>query len=105
VVLSLERKHLEKVSKLRRVEAFKGEAQKTEVRRKNKYEGLSGRNPSENNFEDWIRSRVKIHLERAEMFQVVRSRRNSELVSCEEIPKFRKTKGLGRSNEKFTKRS
>jgi hypothetical protein len=47
---------------------FKGEAQKIEVRRKNKYGGLSGRNPSENNFEDWIRSRVKIHSERAEIF-------------------------------------
>jgi hypothetical protein len=105
VVLSLERKHLEKVSKFRRVEAFKGEAQKTEVRRKNKYGGLSRRNPSEKNFEDWIGSRVKIHSERTEMFRVVRSRRSSALVSCEEIPEFRKTKGLGRSNEKFAKRS
>ena len=105
MVSSLERKHIEKVSKFRRVEAFKGEAQKTEVRGKNKYEGLSGRNPSENNFEDWIRSRVKIHSERAEMFQVVRSRRSSALVSCKEISEFRKTKGLGRSNEKFLKRS
>lgn len=52
MVLSLERKHLEKVSKFRRVEVFKGEAQKTEVRRKNKYGGLSRRNPSEKNFED-----------------------------------------------------
>ena len=55
MVLSLERKHLEKVSKFQRVKAFKGEALKTEVRRKNKYGGLSGRNPSENNFEDWTR--------------------------------------------------
>ena len=46
---------LRKVSKFRRVEAFKGEAQKIEVRRKNKYGGLSGRNPLENNFEDWTR--------------------------------------------------
>ena len=61
MALSLERKHLEKVSKFQRVEAFKGEAQKTEVRRKNKYGGLSGRNPSEKNFEDWIGSRIKIH--------------------------------------------
>jgi hypothetical protein len=66
---------------------------------------LSRRNPSENNFEDWIRSRVKIHLERAEMFQVVQSQRSSRLVSREEIPKFCKTKGLGRSNEKFAKSS
>jgi hypothetical protein len=94
VVLSLERKHLEKVSKFRRVEAFKGEAQKTEVRRKNQYGGLSGRNPLEKNFEYWIRSRVKIHSERAQIFQVVRSRRSSALVSCEEISNFTKPKDL-----------
>jgi hypothetical protein len=103
VILSLERKHLENIYKFRRVEAFKGEAHKTEVRRKNQYGGLSGRNPLENNFEYWIRSRVKIHSERAQIFQVVRSWRSSAMVRCEEISEFHKTKGLGRSNVKFVK--
>jgi hypothetical protein len=40
---------LRKISKFRRVEVLKGGAQKIEVRRKDKYGGLSGRNPSEKN--------------------------------------------------------
>jgi hypothetical protein len=82
---------------------LKGGAQKIEVRRKNKYKELSGRNPSENNFEDWRRSRVKIHSKRAETFQAVRSRRSSALFSREELSEFRKTKGFGRSRVKFVK--
>jgi hypothetical protein len=73
---------------------FKGGAQKIEVRRKNKYGGLSGRNPSEKNFEDWIRSRVKIHSGGAKIFQAVRSQRSSALVSCEELSNFAKPKDL-----------
>jgi hypothetical protein len=40
------------------------------------------------------RSRVEIHLGRAEIFQVVRSQRSSALVICEELSEFHKTKGL-----------
>jgi hypothetical protein len=82
---------------------FKGEAHKIEVRKRNKYGGLSGRNPSDKKFEVWIRSRVKTHSERAENFQVVRSRRSGALVSHEESSKFCRTKRCGRNKVKFTK--
>jgi hypothetical protein len=67
------------------------------------YGGLSGRNTSGNNFEDWIRSRVKIHSGGAEIFQSVRSWRSNTSISCEELLEFRKTKGFGRSRVKFMK--
>jgi hypothetical protein len=102
VVLSLERKHLEKILSFEDLKRSKVE-HRTEVRRKNKYGVLSGRNPSENNFKEWIRSRVKIHLERVEILQVIGSQRSSTLVSCEELSKFRETKRFGRSRVKFAK--
>jgi hypothetical protein len=82
---------------------LKGGVHEIEVRRKNKYRGLSGRNPSEKNFEGWTRSRVKTHSERVEIFQAIRSWRNNTLFSCEELLEFRKTKGFGRSRVKFAK--
>jgi hypothetical protein len=103
VVLSFERKYLEKLLSFEELKCSKVERRKTEVRRKNKYGELSQRNPSEKNFEEWIRSRVKIHSGGAEIFQAIRSQRSSALVSCEELSKFRKTKGFGRSKVKFKK--
>jgi hypothetical protein len=63
--------------------------QKLKVRRRNKYGGLSERNPSETDFEDWIKSRVKVYPAGAEIFQTVRSGRSRALVSREDISKFR----------------
>jgi hypothetical protein len=46
---------------------------KIEVQRKRKDGGLSRRNPSENNFKEWIRSKVNTHSKGAKIFQAVRS--------------------------------
>jgi hypothetical protein len=74
VVLSLERKHLEKCLSLEELKCLKVEAQKFEV--------IEGR------------SRVKIHSGEAKIFQAIRSRRSSALVSREELSKFCKPEDL-----------
>jgi len=94
---------LRKTSKFWRVEVLKGGVQKIGVWRKNKYGGLSERNPSGKNFEYWIRSRVKIHSGGSRIFQDVTSQRSSAPVSYNELSKFHKTKGFGRSRVKFAK--